>query len=164
MGLETRFARAASGPIPYRVDGSGARHLLIVSDWAQPYGEPGVAAFDGFAQALAGNDATVVTLLDGAMEGTLGTQPDIDLRLAGARAAAEASGMGQATLLGSAGGAPVAALLAAQEPDRFARLILYDTFPPETRNAWPIRITAGAPESIPDLEKLESELKTAGAA
>src|SRR5438874_2035308 len=46
MGLETRFARAASGPIPYRVDGSGARHLLIVSDWAQPYGEPGVAAWE----------------------------------------------------------------------------------------------------------------------
>ena len=164
MGLETRFARAASGPIPYRVDGSGARHLLIISDWAQPYGEPGIAAFDEFAQALAANQATVVTVLDGAMEGTSGKPPDIDRRLAGARAAAEASGLGQATLLGSAGGAPVAALLAAQEPDRFARLILYDTFPPETRKAWPIGTPAGASETLPDLEKLESELKTAGAA
>ena len=57
MALETRFARAASGPVPYRVDGSGTWQLLIVSDWAQPYGEPGVGAFDAFTQALAAADA-----------------------------------------------------------------------------------------------------------
>ena len=164
MALETRFARAASGPVPYRIDGSGSRQLLIISDWAQPYGEPGIEAFDAFAQALTAGDARAVTLLDGTIEGTSGKRPDIERRLVGARAAAEATELSQATLVGAGGGAPVAALLAAQEPSRFARLILYDSFPPDSKKTWAIGTTADTADTVADLEKLESELKTAGAA
>jgi class 3 adenylate cyclase/pimeloyl-ACP methyl ester carboxylesterase len=164
VALETRFARAASGPVPYRIDGSGSRQLLIISDWAQPYGEPGVGAFDTFARALAASDARAITLLDGTIEGTSAKRPDIERRLVGARTAAEATELSQATLLGAGGGGPVAALLAAQEPSRFARLILYDTFPPETKKAWALGASADTAETVADLQKLESELKTAGAA
>jgi len=164
VALETRFARAASGPVPYRIDGSGSRQLLIISDWGQPYGEPGVEAFDAFARALAAGDARAITLLDGTFEGTSAKRPDIERRLVGARAAAEATELGQATLLGAGGGGPVAALLAAQEPSRFARLILYDTFPPETKKAWALGASADSADTVTDLQKLEAELKTAGAA
>ena len=150
MALETRFARAASGPVPYRIDGSGSRQLLIISDWAQPYGEPGVVAFDAFAEAVAAGDARTVTLLDGTIEGASAKRPDIERRLGGARAAAEATGLSQATLLGTGGGGPVAALLAAQEPSRFARLILYDTFPPETKKAWALGASTDSAETVAD--------------
>src|SRR5207245_10997919 len=98
------------------------------------------------------------------IEGASAKRPDIERRLVSARAAAEATELSQATLLGAGGGGPVAALLAAQEPSRFARLILYDTFPPETKKAWALGASAGAAETGADLQKLESELKTAGVA
>ncbi len=137
---------------------------MIISDWAQPYGEPGVGEFDAFAAAVAAGDARTVTLLDGTIEGASAKRPDIERRLVGARAAAEATELSQATLLGAGGGGPVAALLAAQEPSRFARLILYDTFPPETKKAWALGASAESAETVADLQQLESELKTAGVA
>ena len=136
---------------------------MIISDWAQPYGEPGLATFDAFTRTLMAADARVVTLLDGTIGGSEGKRPDCERRIAAARATAEAMELSQATLLGAGGGAPVAALLAAQEPSRFARLILYDTFPPETKKTWAIGATE-TPDHVADLEKLESELKTASAA
>ena len=164
MALETRFARAASGPVPYRVDGAGPRQLLVISDWAHPYGEPGVAAFDAFTRTLMAAGAQVVTVLDGTIGGAEGKRPDTERRIAAARATAEATALTQATLLGAGGGAPVAALLAAREPERFARLILYDAFPPEAKKTWAIGAPPDLSETVADLEKLESELKTAGAA
>jgi class 3 adenylate cyclase len=164
VALETRFARAASGPVPYRVDGSGSRQLLVISDWAHPYGEPGVAAFDAFTRTLTAADAKVVTVLDGTIGGTEGKRPDTERRIAAARATAEATALSEATLLGAGDGAPVAALLAGQEPGRFVRLILYDTFAPETKKTWAIGASPDLSETVADLEKLETELKTAGAA
>jgi class 3 adenylate cyclase len=164
VGLETRFARAPSGPVPYRVDGSGSRQLLIVSDWAKPYGEPGMAAFDAFARDLADQDAMAVTLLDGTLERGGAKRPDVERRIAGARAAAGAAELGDATLLGTGDGALVAAMLAVQEPARFSRLILHDTFPSESRKTWAVGGTPDAAEARADLENLESELKTASAA
>jgi len=164
VAVETRFARAASGPVPFRIDGSGSRQLLIISDWAQPFGEPGVGAFDAFAEAVAAGDGRTVTVLDGTIDGASAKRPDIERRLVGARAAAEATDLSQATLLGAGGGCPVAALLAAQDPSRFARLILYDTFPAETKKAWALGASVDSAETVADLQKLESELKTAGVA
>jgi class 3 adenylate cyclase/pimeloyl-ACP methyl ester carboxylesterase len=121
-------------------------------------------AFDTFTRTLVGADAKVVTVLDGTIGGSEGKRPDTERRIAAARATAEATELNQATLLGAGGGAPVAALLAALEPSRFARLILYDTFPPETKKTWAIGATPNLADTVADLEKLESELKTAGAA
>jgi class 3 adenylate cyclase len=123
-----------------------------------------VAAFEAFTRALTVADAKVVTVLDGTIGGGEGKRPDIERRLAAARATAEATGLDQATLLGTANGAPVAALLAAQEPSRFVRLILYDTFPPNSKKMWAIGSIPDAADAIANLERLESELKTASAA
>jgi pimeloyl-ACP methyl ester carboxylesterase len=164
VALETRFVRAASGPVPYRVDGAGPRQLLVISDWAHPYGEPGVAAFDAFTRTLMAAGAQVVTVLDGTIGGAEGKRADTERRIAAARATAEATALTEATLLGAGDGAPVAALLAAQEPTRFARLILYDTFPPETKKTWAVGAPPNLSETVADLVKLEAELETAGAA
>ena len=164
MGLETRFARAPSGPVPYRIDGAGVRQLLIISDWAHPYGDPGVAAFDAFAAELATHGARAVTLLDGTIEGGAGKGPDIERRIAGARAAADAAELSQATLLGAANGAPVAAMLAAQESARFARLILYDTFPSDAKETWAVGPTTDFGAALSELQKMKSQVKTASAA
>jgi class 3 adenylate cyclase len=164
VGLETRFARAPSGPVPYRVDGAGSRQLLIISDWAHPYGDPGIAAFDAFAAELATHDARAVTLLDGTIEGGAGKRRDIERRIAGARAAADAAELSQATLLGAANGAPVAAMLAAQESARFSRLILYDTFPSDTKQTWAMGATADVGAALSELQQMKSQLNTASAA
>jgi len=163
VAVETRFARIPSGPVPYRVDGSGTRQLLILSDWGQPYGEPGGAAYEAFARQLAGHDAQAVMLLDGTVGGAK-KRTDVERRLAGARAAAEATNLDQATLLGASDGAPAAAMLAAQEPAGFSRLILYDTFAPETRKAWAMSPAEDFGAAMAELEQLGPELKTASVA
>jgi class 3 adenylate cyclase len=145
------------------VDGSGSRQLLIISDWAEPYGEPGLIAYDAFARDLASHDGQAVLVLDGTIGGG-GKHPDVERRIGGARAAADAASLSEATLLGTAGGAPVAAMLAAQDHSRFSRLILYDTFPSDGKKAWASGLTKDPGAAIPDMQELEEQLKTASAA
>jgi class 3 adenylate cyclase len=179
MALETRFARGPAGSIPYRVDGEGAAQLMIVSDWRTPYGAPGRGAFDTFVGELARRGVTTVTMLDGVTGA--GDAPSVDERARSAQRVARAMELQEATLLGAASGGPVATALARIGKDHFSRLILYDTFPSESADAWqPARsappsaaegaMPPGVHDRTPELADLKelgeiaNHLETAGAA
>lgn len=160
MALETRFARGPSGPIPYRVDGDGDAQLMIISDWHTPYGGPGRGAFETFVAELARRSVQTVTMLDGMTGG--GDAPSIEQRARSAQSVARGAGLTEATLLGTATGGPAAMTLVRIETDPFARLVLYDTFPPESAEAW--RPTAAPAPALDaeDAESVPADLKELG--
>ena len=135
VSLETRFAPSPDGPVPFRVDGADGHDVLLISDWRAPYGEPGHAAFDAFARSVTERGARLVTVLDGTV-GASGVAPETTRRIAAARAVADAADVTEATLIGVADGAPVAAALAASGSARLGRLVLFDVFTAEQRDRW----------------------------
>jgi class 3 adenylate cyclase len=166
--VETRFARTPSGPVPYRVDGDGSTQLMIISDWATPYGEPGRPAFDTFAAEMAKRGVRTVTLLDGTTRRA--EAPSVDDRVQSAQAVTQGAKLEDATLLGVADGGPVAARLAMRDGGRFARLVLYDTFPVASADAWKLpprassELAAIPSSNMPDLGDLATQIKAASAA
>lgn len=143
MLAETRFARGPGGPVPYRVDGAGDRRLLLISDWGAPYGEPGAESFAQFAAQLAQAGVETITVLDGTTR-QRETSSAPDRRVSAARSVAEETDLHNATLLGVADGAPVAATLASAEPERFSRLVLYDTFEADVAPTWALNDSGGS--------------------
>ena len=121
--------------MPFRVDGTDGADILVLSDWRVPYGEPGHTAFDAFARSVAERGVRMVTVLDGTVGGS-GPAPETARRMAAARAVADAAGVTNATLLGVADGAPVAAALAASGSERIGRLVLFDVFSGDRRDSW----------------------------
>ncbi len=77
----------------------------------------------------------MVTVLDGTVGGS-GPAPETARRMAAARAVADAADVTNATLLGVADGAPVAAALAASGSERIGRLVLFDVFSGNRRDSW----------------------------
>jgi class 3 adenylate cyclase/pimeloyl-ACP methyl ester carboxylesterase len=148
--------------VPYRTDGAGPGQVLIVSDWGNPYGEPGMHAYDAFVSELAERGIQSVLTLDGTL-GAASQGAATETRIAAARAVSEAAQLQDATLLGVAGGAPVAAMLASDAP-AFARLILYDSFPEADRASWPLDVSEKIGPDLHELKDLESQIKTATSA
>ncbi len=169
MVADTRFAPGPAGPIAYRLDGDGDRWLLVVGDRADPYGAPGVAAYDTFAGTLAGRGWHVLTVLDGRGPGATATASGTDERIGAIRSVAEAAAVVGATILGVGRGAAPAALSAAAAPEWAGRLILYGSFAGEAQGAdWAIEPATGASDAPPalpmkakDRDQLAAELREA---
>lgn len=132
MRPQTRYVRSAGGYVAFQELGGGTRDILFVTSWATNldamWEDPSLTHF--FRRL--GRMGRVICF-DKRGSGVsdpvpLAALPTLEVWMDDARVVLDATGSGQAVVVGDTEGGPMAMLLAATYPDRVSQLVLLNTF------------------------------------